>query len=195
MAGAPGHSGHLKRGLRLRFFGASAEGAELSAGASVEEDVVVFLALWCERWWVVVFFFGVELDMLELSGAGAASGVAGACCRSGRGQEPGSARASGVANRADATRAALIRGSFIGSPNFSLLEENRLCVRHTQRLRPACLLTRPCNGHESGAASAFFSVMMKLVCNAASVAENYWAPMPRARAPISSLPCRPKHFW
>ncbi len=114
--------------------GASAEGEELSAGASVEEDLVVFLALWWERWCVVVFFFGVELDMLELSGAGAASGVAGAAAGA-EGAGAGVCASIGVANRADATRAALIRGSFIGSPNFSLLEENRLCVRHTQRLR------------------------------------------------------------
>jgi hypothetical protein len=86
-------------------------------------SVFFAVVLWCEEWcvlWcfvVVVVFFGamVSLDGAVAAGAGAGAGVAAGAAGAGAAGAGVCARTGEAANRVAAS-AAVIRGSFIGSP-------------------------------------------------------------------------------
>ncbi len=104
-------TGPPQNGLAETYFGAESVGAGAAA----------FLVFLCELWCLVVFFGAMVPESGAgagvASGAGAGAGAAAAGGADGAGVLAVWAR-TGAANSAVARKAALIRGSFIGSPNF-----------------------------------------------------------------------------
>ncbi len=77
--------------------------------------MLAFLDLWCEEWCLVLFFGAIVPESDDGAGAASAGPVAGAD-GAGVGAAAGAWARAGAANSAVARKAALIRGSFIGSP-------------------------------------------------------------------------------